>query len=162
MTSRLPSRRGPSQIIVAGLGHLDDARIEIDAIIDDMLCALLIPALFAITPVTARPALAQIEATPSESAPTANPNEKTLDQRMARWVRVLERVDEQLEANDISPAVLSDLEETADQVRDQIDAARGPIRSEVDRIGALINALGPPPKEGEPAGRRSPNGDGET
>lgn len=42
MTSRLPSRRGPSQTLFTGLGQSDDARIEIDVRIDDMLCSLLV------------------------------------------------------------------------------------------------------------------------
>ena len=158
MTSRLPSRWGPSQILAAGLGHLDDAKIEIDASIDDMLCTLLIPDLLAATPATALPAFVQSTPTaseetapaPSSTTPTTAQTAGTLDQRLERWGRVLDRVRQQLEEQELSLAVLSRLEATTDKVRNQLDAARGPLRSEADGLRALFDALGPPRNEGAP------------
>ena len=73
-----------------------------------------------------------------------------MEEELDRWGRVLERVAEQLKDKDLSLAVLGNLEATVDQVRGQVNAARDPVRKNVDSIGELIKALGPPPKEGEP------------
>jgi len=72
---------------------MDDARIEIPASIVEMLRALLISGLLAATLATALPASAQTDAAPSGSAPAADPRQDTLDQQLARWVHLLERVD---------------------------------------------------------------------
>lgn len=87
MTSRLPLRRGASWTFAADLDHSDDARIGIDATIDDMLRALLISALLAAMPTTALPAFAQ-------SAPTGEQSEDALEQRLDRRTRVLDRGDD--------------------------------------------------------------------
>ncbi len=115
-----------------------------------MLRAALIPTLFAVLLASALPAFAQSESVPSTSAPTAQPAEEALEQKLERWNRVLDRVAEQLKATGLSLAVFGELDATLDQVRDQVAASRAPLRTEVDRVGALLQALGPPPKEGEP------------
>jgi hypothetical protein len=116
MTSRLPSRWGPSWIFFADLGHSDDARIEIRASIGNMFRALPKPSLHAATRATALAAFARSTPTaseetapaPSSSTPTAaEQTADTLDQRLERWSRIVDRVDRQLEDQELSLAVLS-------------------------------------------------------
>ncbi len=126
---------------------------------------LLMLALLAALLATALPAFAQsapetsatAESAPAETTPaapaappTAKPGEEAFEADLQRWNRVLDRVEEQLKAEDLSLAILGELEATVDGVRGQASAARAPLQTEVDRIGALGAALGPPPKEGEP------------
>jgi hypothetical protein len=68
---------------------------------------------------------------------------------LERWNRVLDRVEERLEGEDLSLAVLGELEAAVDRVRKQVGLARGPVQKEADRVGALLRALGPQPQEGE-------------
>jgi small-conductance mechanosensitive channel len=123
---------------------------------------LLIPAVIAVLLATALPAFAQsapvettsdvpaaTTATPAAAPSTAKPDAEIFGDNLERWNRVLERVEERLEAEDLSLAVLGDLEATVDGVREQVGLARGPVQKEADRVGVLLRALGTPPQEGE-------------
>ncbi|MDJ0945653.1 MAG: DUF3772 domain-containing protein [Kiloniellales bacterium] len=127
--------------------------------------AWLIPALVAALLATGGPAFAQAtsgqaaptetRAVPSEAAtapaeamPPARPGQEELRQRIERWTRILERVDAQLQDADLSPAVLAELDSTVDAVRRQLNEVRRPLQTEVSRLNALVDALGPPPTEG--------------
>ena len=113
-------------------------------LISTLLAAMLAAGLSAFV----QSATAQPAATDAEVA--ASLNYGPLDEEIARWTRVLDRVEAQLDEDDISLSVLSILDQTVDQVRDQAIAARLPVQRDVDRIGDLIRALGPAPAEGEP------------
>ena len=128
-----------------------------------MLRAALIPTLFAVLLASALPAFAQsepAEPTPAESAPAeaapapASPSDRpgaeALDENLARWNRVLDRVGEQLQEKGLSLSVIGELDATVDRVREQVNESREPLQVEADRVGVLLQALGPLPKEGEP------------
>lgn len=76
--------------------------------------------------------------------------EQQLRDDIARWTRILNRVHEQLESGDLTAAILDQLRTTVSDLQDRLEDARIPAASSVDRSRNLVNALGPPPKEGEP------------
>ena len=118
--------------------------------------ASLIPALLFALLAIVPPALGQTaggaaeEAGPAPPIEAAAPGLDPLDEQVERWGRILTRVSEQLKDPGLSPAVLGELEATVEGVRRQLDPARRPLQVQVDRLRALLDALGPPPKEGEP------------
>ena len=128
-------------------------------VLKGMSRTLLMPAVFAALLVTALPAFGQSapvgSTTPAGPAATtatpstAEPGEDAFEDNLERWNRVLNRVEEQLKAEDLSLAVLGELQATLDGVREQGSLARSPVQKEADRVGALLQALGPPPQEGE-------------
>ncbi len=114
-----------------------------------LLIAVLLAAMLAAGLTGIVPSAAAQPAT-TDTASAAIQTNGPLDEQIARWMRVLDRVEAQLVDDDLSLSVLSILDQTVDQVRDQANAARVPVQREVDRIGDLIRALGPAPAEGEP------------
>ena len=127
--------------------------------IENMPRALLITALLTTILATGIPAFAQsapadpaaAETTPARPATSSieRPAEESLPQRFERWNRVLNRIDEQLKEKDLSRNDLNELEATVELVRRQVITARRPLQREVDRIRALLSALGPLPKGGD-------------
>jgi len=114
---------------------------------------LLIAALLAATLAAGLPAFmpsAVAQSTEADAVPAADQTSVALSEDIARWTRVLDRVDAQLKASDLSLSVLDILDQTVDEVRDRLNEARLPVQSEFDRIGDLVRALGPAPGEGEP------------
>ena len=69
---------------------------------------------------------------------------------IARWTRVIERVEEQLKNEDLQPGALQQLRDTAGDLQKNLTEHRPELVTEVARIRKLIDALGPAPKEGEP------------
>ena len=76
--------------------------------------------------------------------------EKTRE-TITRWSRIVERVEEQLATEELSAGSLKQLRETAVELQKELTKERPTVAGEVSRIKKLIDALGPPPKEGEPA-----------
>lgn len=64
--------------------------------------------------------------------------------------RVLDRVQEQINLRNLPSSVYGEMRATVLDVQSSLSAARPVLVSEVERIRKLIEALGPPPKEGEP------------
>ncbi|MDJ0611587.1 MAG: DUF3772 domain-containing protein [Kiloniellales bacterium] len=130
-----------------------------------MLRALLIPVLLAALLATDLPAFAQTAQDPAPAAqaavakntpgttadrPAASPAEEAAAKQLERWSRVLDRAEAQIAEGIRSLALLGSLEQRVDKVRKEVDEARRPLGLEVERIAGLIDALGPPPQEGEP------------
>ncbi len=82
----------------------------------------------------------------SEPGEAASP---TIEDQIARWSRVLDRVSGQLGDEDLPPAALDQLENTVKQAVEQQTKIRDEVKKRVEEIRALVEALGPPPKEGE-------------
>ena len=101
---------------------------------------LLILAVFAALLAFGQVALAQSDAEQVASS---------IDQQIARWSRVLDRVSEQLGDADLPPAALNQLEDTVKQAVQQKAQARNQVRKRVDEIRALLEALGPRPEDGD-------------
>jgi len=78
------------------------------------------------------------------------PDTDVLVEQLPRWTELLKDIDKQLKEVNQSLAVLGKLETTVKETRDQFGQARESLQDEVDRITALIKALGPAPKEGDP------------
>ena len=89
-----------------------------------------------------RPAAAQV--TPKKTV------QERISEDMVRWVRLLNRVDKQLKAEDLTVSNLGELKATVDEARRQLNGVRNSLSIEAHRFEKLIDALGPPPKEGKP------------
>ncbi|MDJ0949750.1 MAG: DUF3772 domain-containing protein [Alphaproteobacteria bacterium] len=74
---------------------------------------------------------------------------ESIDDRIARWTRVLDRVSGQLGDEDLPPAALNQLESTVKQVLGQKTKLRAQVDKRVAEVRALIEALGPPPEAGD-------------
>lgn len=85
----------------------------------------------------------------SDSASPEAVIEKSRD-AIARWTRVIERVEEQLKKEGLQPGALQQLRDTAIDLQKGLAEQRPALAAEVARIKKLIDALGPAPKEGEP------------
>ncbi len=77
--------------------------------------------------------------------------EQQFSDDLARWTRVLDRVEAQLDSNELTPAILENLRSTVSDLQAQLSAARVPVGADVERSQDLVDALGPAPKDGEPA-----------
>lgn len=73
-----------------------------------------------------------------------------LVKQLPSWTELLADIDKQLKDMNQSLAVLGKLETSVKEMRNQFGDARTTLQEEVDRVTALIQALGPAPKEGEP------------
>ena len=72
-----------------------------------------------------------------------------IDEQIARWSRVLDRVSEQLGDADLPPAALNQLEDTVKEAVAQKTKLRNQVSKRVEELRALVEALGPPPQEGD-------------
>jgi len=68
-----------------------------------------------------------------------------------RWERIVDRIEQQLKKESLSADALQQLRETAAVLQTDLAEQRPVLVSEVARIRKLIDALGPPPKEGDPS-----------
>jgi len=76
--------------------------------------------------------------------------EQQLNDDLARWTRVLDRVGDQLQGTDLTPAILGKLRTTVADVQKRLTEARIPVGAEVERSKNVLDALGSAPKDGEP------------
>ncbi len=110
----------------------------------------LILTFLAIALLAGNPSAAQTAAPGLEQVNSRETVLQKMDEAIPRWTSVLTGIQEQLTDPGLSPEVLKKLRDTIVDLQKKLISSRPALQKEVARIRKLVQALGAPPKEGEP------------
>ena len=97
------------------------------------------------------PSTPKHEATPPTSGAPADADNVAFDDTVARWNDTLREIGERLERSRVTRIELRRLNESLRDLQESIIAERDRAEAQVGSAQKLLDALGPPPEENEPA-----------
>ncbi len=86
---------------------------------------------------------------PDQAAPKETAQER-IGEDLVQWDRLLKRIDKQIKGEAQTLSSLGDLKKEVNEAQRKLNGVRKPLSVETGRFKKLVDALGPPPKKGEP------------